>query len=67
MAEGGVWIGADAKSAAEAGDGHPAGAMGGEEGERVWEEWGSGDWVEGTGIDSRAGTYRGSGGSGCCS
>ena len=22
----------------------------------MWEEWDSGDWVEGTGIDSKAGT-----------
>ena len=56
VAEGGVWIGADAESAAEAGDGHLADAMGGEDDERMWEEWDSGDWVEGTGIDSKAGT-----------
>ena len=35
---GGVWIGADAESIAEAGDGYPAGVMGGEEEGHVWEE-----------------------------
>jgi len=52
---GGEWTGADAESIAEAGDGYPADAMGGEEEGHVWEEWDSGDWVEGTGIDSRTG------------
>ena len=53
MIGGGEWIGADAESIAEAGGGYPADAMGGEEEGNVWEEWDSGDWVEGTGIDSR--------------
>ena len=54
---GGVWIGANAESIAEAGGGYPADAMRGEEEGHnyVWEEWASGDWVEGTGIDSRTG------------
>ena len=30
-------------------------APGGGDDERDWEEWGSRDWVEGTGIDSRVG------------
>ena len=55
VAERGVWIGANAGSAAEAGDGYPADAMGGEEEGHVWGEWDSGGWVEGTGIDSRTG------------
>ena len=41
VAEEGVWIGADAKSDTEAGDGHLADAMGDGDDERVWEEWGS--------------------------
>ena len=51
MTGGGEWIGADAESIVEAGDGYPANAMGGEEEGHVWEEWDSGDhdWVEGTG------------------
>ena len=68
---GGEWIGADADSIAEAGDGYPADAMGGEEEGHVWEEWDSTDWVEGTGIDRdsrpRTGAGWGRGGSGCCS
>ena len=51
----GVWIGANAGSAAEAGGGHLADATGGEDDGRAWEEWDSGDWVEGTGIGSRVG------------
>ena len=30
-----------------------ADATGGEDDERVWEGWDSGDWLEGTGMDSR--------------
>ena len=45
---GGEWTGADAESIAEAGDGYPADAMGGEQEGHVWEEWDSDDWVEGT-------------------
>ena len=32
-----------------------ADATGGEDDGRAWEEWDSGDWVEGTGIGSRVG------------
>ena len=67
VAEEGVWIGADAKSDTEAGDGHLADAMGDGDDERVWEEWDSGYWVQGTGIDRQQGWYRGRRGSGCCS
>ena len=58
---GGEWIGADAESIAEAlaGDGCPADAMGGEEEGHVWEEWDSGNWVEGTWIGSRTGAKAG--------
>ena len=51
----GVRMGARAGPATEAGGGLMEDAAGGEDGERVWEEWDSGDWVKGTGIDSRAG------------
>ena len=45
---------AAAGSAAEAG-GHPAPDAEGVEDEQVWEEWESGDWIEGTGTDGGAG------------
>ena len=49
-----MWLEVAAGSAAEAG-GHPAPNAEGVEDEQVWEEWESGDWIEGTGTDGGAG------------